>query len=82
MWLKTGEGEMRPAQKGEGDYLDPELARVVMAEIEGRQGKEPLKLTAREASLLEMIRDLPEEDQKRIEYEIMTAWVACRRKEK
>jgi len=81
-WLKTGEGEMRPAEKSEGNYLDPELARVVMAEIKGRQGKEPMQLTARQASLLEMISDLPEEEQKRIEYEIMTAWIACRREGK
>lgn len=78
-WLITGEGEIRPAEKSERDYLDPELARVVMAEIKGRQGKEPIQLTARQASLLEMISDLPEEEQKRIEYEIMTAWIACRR---
>jgi hypothetical protein len=29
-----------------------------------------------------MIRDLAEAEQKQIEYEIMTAWVANRRKEK
>lgn len=81
-WLKTGEGEMRPAKDViEGDYLDPELARIVMAEIQGRQGKEPLHLTAGEAAILEMIRDLPEDDRRRVEYEIMTAWVACRQKE-
>lgn len=81
-WLKTGEGEMRAAGQAEGNYLDPELARVVMAEIKGRQGKEAMQLTAREASRLEMIRDLSEEEQKQIEYEIMTAWVASRRKQK
>lgn len=78
-WLKTGEGEMRPTQDGTvGDHLDPELARMVMAELHGREGKEPLQLTAGEAAILEMIRDLPKDDRKRIEYEIMTAWVACR----
>lgn len=82
-WLLTGEGEMRPTKgEAEGDYLDPDLARMVMAEIQGRQGKEPLQLTAGEAAILEMIRDLPEDDRKRVEYEIMTAWVACRRKDK
>lgn len=82
-WLKTGEGEMRPT-KGliERDHLDPDLARMVMAEIQGRQGKEPLQLTAGEAAILEMIRDLPEDDRKRVEYEIMTAWVACRQQDK
>jgi len=82
-WLKTGEGEMRPTKNvTEGDYLDPDLARMVMAEIQGRQGKEPLQLTAGEAAILEMIRDLPEDDRKRVEYEIMTAWVANRRERK
>jgi hypothetical protein len=82
-WLKTGGGEMRPNQGAtEGEHLDPELARMVMAELRDSQDTAPLQLTTEEAAILEMIRDLPEEDRKRIEYEIMTAWVACRRKGK
>jgi hypothetical protein len=79
-WLKTGRGEMRPHQEAiEGECLDPELARMVMAELQGSQGTTPLQLTTEEAAILEMIRDLPEEDRKRVKYEIMTAWVVCRR---
>jgi transcriptional regulator with XRE-family HTH domain len=82
-WLKTGEGEMRPAKGGaEEDHLDPELARKVMAELQGRQGKEPLQLTAEDAAIVEMIRDLPKDERKRVAHEIMRAWVACRREGK
>jgi hypothetical protein len=79
-WLKTGKGEMRPNREAiGGDHLDPELARMVIAELQSSQGNAPLQLTAEEAAILEMIRDLPKNERKRVEYEIMTAWVACRR---
>lgn len=55
---------------------------MVMSELQSREGKEPLQLTAGEPAILEMIRDLPEDDRKRVEYEIMTAWVACRQEGK
>ncbi len=81
-WLLTGEGDMRPAREvPEGDYLDPELACIVIAEMEGRQGKDPLQLTAREVVLLETIRDFPKEDRKSAEYKTMTDWIASRRKD-
>lgn len=80
-WLLTGKGEMHSIKgKIERDHLDPELARMIMAELQSRKGKEPLQLSATDAAIIEMLHDMPEEDRKRVEYEIMTAWVACRRK--
>jgi len=55
---------------------------MVMAELQGREGKAPLQLTAGEAAILEMICKLPEDDRKRVEYEIVTAWIAKRREGK
>lgn len=70
---------MRPNREAiGGDHLDPELARMVIAELQSSQGNAPLQLTAEEAAILEMIRDLPKNERKRVEYEIMTAWVARR----
>lgn len=45
---------------------------MVMAELQGRKDKEPLQLSAGEAAMLEMIRDLAGDYRKRVEYEIMT----------
>lgn len=80
-WLKFGKGEMRPPRDTpETGQPGSELEGMVVAEAPLRTGKGPFQLTAEEAAIMEMLRDLPEDERKRVEAEIMTAWLTCRQK--
>lgn len=82
-WLKLGTGDMRPP-RGNPEAAPPgsELEGMVIADAPMRTGRGPFQLTAEEAAIMEMLRDLPEDERKRVEAEIMTAWLTCRQKKK
>lgn len=81
-WLKFGKGEMRtPRTAPETGQPGSELEGMVVAEAPLRTGTGPFQLTAEEAAIMEMLRDLPEDERKRVEAEIVTAWLTCRQKE-
>lgn len=63
-WLLTGEGEMRPKKAVGEETNDPELMTQVEAARRDRFGDiepEPLVLTQTEASIIEYLRDLPDQ---------------------
>jgi hypothetical protein len=80
-WLKFGRGEMVTARMStEEKHPGQNLAGLIVAEAQYRQANKGFYLSAEEAAILEMLRDLSEEERKYIESQILTAWVACRRK--
>lgn len=63
-WLLTGEGEMRTKKAVGEETNDPELMTQVEAARRDRFGNiepEPLVLTQTEASIIEYLRDLPDQ---------------------
>lgn len=63
-WLLTGEGEMRPKKAAGEETNDPQLLTQVEAARRDRFGDiepEPLVLTQTEASIIEYLRDLPDQ---------------------
>lgn len=63
-WLLTGEGEMRPKKAVGEETNDPQLLTQVEAARRDRFGDiepEPLVLSQTEASIIEYLRDLPDQ---------------------